>query len=99
MHRNIKKCTISLALCIELSQAGFTFIGLEVSHLQIKRLKELRVNHHLTQNHIAQLLNIRQNVYSRYETGYRTLPIEFLIILADFYKTSTDYILNRTNTQ
>ncbi len=67
--------------------------------MQIKRLKELRVNHHLTQNHIAQLLNIRQNVYSRYETGYRTLPIEFLIILADFYKTSTDYILNRTNTQ
>ncbi len=35
--------------------------------------------------------------YSRYERGVRTIPIECLLILADFYNVSTDYILGRTN--
>jgi len=65
--------------------------------LYFKRLKDLREDNGLTQTDIGKLLHIRQNVYSRYEVGYRTLPIEYLILLADFYNTSTDYILGRTN--
>ncbi len=61
------------------------------------RLRDLREDHDLTQEQVGKLLHIRQNVYSRYEVGYRTLPLEYLLILADFYKTSTDYILGRTN--
>lgn len=51
----------------------------------------------MTQEEVGKLLNIRQNVYSRYEIGYRTLPLEYLLILADYYGTSADYILGRTN--
>ncbi|WP_435404886.1 helix-turn-helix domain-containing protein [Monoglobus pectinilyticus] len=42
-------------------------------------------------------LGIQQTVYSRYERGFQTIPLNFLIKLADFYNTSTDYILNLTN--
>ncbi len=65
--------------------------------MYLKRLRDLREDADMTQREIAELLHIRQNVYSRYEVGYRTLPLEYLIILADFYKTSADYILGRTN--
>ena len=51
----------------------------------------------LNQTKIAELLGIRQTVYSRYERGYQTIPVEHLLVLADFYGVSTDYILGRTN--
>ena len=65
--------------------------------LYFQRLRDLREDKGVTQAEIGRLLHIRQNVYSRYEIGLRTLPIEYLLILADFYNTSTDYILGRTN--
>ena len=65
--------------------------------MYFQRLKDLREDKGLTQTAVGNLLSIRQNVYSRYEVGYRTLPLDCLIILADFYNTSTDYILGRTN--
>ena len=43
------------------------------------------------------MLGISQTVYSRYERGFQTIPVVHLIALADFYHTSTDYILGRTN--
>ena len=55
------------------------------------------MNAGLKQTEIADLLGIQQTVYSRYERGFQTIPLPFLIKLADFYNTSTDYILNRTN--
>lgn len=51
----------------------------------------------LNQTAIAQLLHTSQTVYSRYERGFQTIPVEHLLILADFYNVSTDYILGRTN--
>lgn len=61
------------------------------------RLRDLREDSDLTQTQIAKILNIRQNTYSQYENGQRQIPIEALIKLAEFYKTSTDYILGITN--
>ena len=57
------------------------------------KLKELREENNVSQKEIAKYLNIKQNTYSQYETGKRQLPIDVLIKLARFYKTSTDYIL------
>lgn len=51
----------------------------------------------MNQTQIAQLLFTSQTVYSRYERGFQTIPVEHLITLADFYGVSTDYILGRTN--
>nr|WP_122013615.1 helix-turn-helix transcriptional regulator [Maliibacterium massiliense] len=65
--------------------------------MRFERLRDMREDAQATQEEIAALLHIRQNVYSRYETGYRTLPIEYLIVLADYYNTSTDYLLGRTD--
>ena len=65
--------------------------------MHFKRLRDLREDHDLKQADIAEMLKIQQTVYSRYERGVQNLPLEYLIILADFYKVSTDYILGRTN--
>lgn len=62
-----------------------------------KRIRELREDHDLTQRQIAAILNITQPQYFRYEQGYRDVPTDILITMADLYKTSTDYILGRTN--
>ena len=62
-----------------------------------KRLRELREDSDLTQRQIAAILGLTQPQYFRYEQGYRDLPTDILIHLADLYKTSTDYILGRTD--
>ena len=61
------------------------------------RIKDLREDSDLTQKEIADFLHIKQNTYSQYENGLRQLPIDFLIALAKYYKTSTDYILGLTD--
>ena len=60
------------------------------------KLRDLREDLDLTQKQIADYLNIRQNTYSQDENGQRQIPIDALIQLAKFYKTSTDYILGLT---
>ena len=65
--------------------------------MYFQRLRDLREDHDLLQKDIAELLGISQTVYSRYERGFQTIPIAHLLTLADFYKTSTDYLLGRTN--
>ena len=61
------------------------------------RLKDLREDMDLVQKEVAAVLGIDQRVYSNYETGKREIPTRFVVKLADFYHTSTDYILGRTN--
>lgn len=63
------------------------------------RLRELREDNDLTQQALAEFLNIRQNTYSQYETGTRQLPLDMLIQLSQYYHTSTDYLLGLTNVQ
>lgn len=63
------------------------------------RIKDLREDRDLTQREVAAYLHIKQNTYSQYETGQRQLPIEILIALAKFYRTSTDYLLGLTEVQ
>lgn len=65
--------------------------------MYLRRLRDLREDRDLTQTQVAQLLGIRQTVYSRYERGFQNLPLEHLLFLADYYKVSTDYLLGRTN--
>lgn len=62
-------------------------------------LKELRKDKNLSQSDIAKEFNIKQSMYSMYESGRRTMKIEMLCKLADILDTSTDYILGRTSQQ
>lgn len=63
----------------------------------VQRLRELRESRGLRQRELAEILKISQTVYSRYERGAQGMPLNHLMTLADFYETSTDYILGRTN--
>ena len=62
-----------------------------------KNLKSIREDNDIKQKDIAKILNVSQNTYSQYETGVIALTAEILIKLADFYKVSVDYLLDRTN--
>lgn len=61
------------------------------------RLKDLREDNDLVQKEVAAFLGIDQRVYSNYETGKREIPTHFVVALASFYKTTTDYILGITD--
>ena len=61
------------------------------------RLKELREDGDFVQKEVAAVLGIDLRVYSNYEIGKREIPTHYVIKLAEFYKTSTDYILGRTD--
>ncbi len=62
-----------------------------------RRIRDLREDHDKTQVQIAEMLHMKRGVYRRYELGEREIPVWALIRLADYYGTSTDYILGRTN--
>ena len=62
-----------------------------------KRIRELREDHDMTQQQVADLLSMKQPQYNRYERGFRDIPSDILVALADLYNTSTDYILERTD--
>ena len=61
------------------------------------RLRDLREDRDMTQTEISNLLNISQVAYSYYELEKREIPLVLLCKLADFYDTSIDYLLYRTN--
>ena len=62
-----------------------------------QRLRDLREDHDLRQADIANYLRCTQVCYSNYEMGKRDVPTDVLCRLADYYGTSTDYLLGRTN--
>lgn len=64
-----------------------------------ERLRALREDSDLTQREIAAMLNCSQVSYSHYEIGRRDIPIDYLVILADFYNVSVDYILGLTESK
>ena len=62
-----------------------------------RRIRELREDHDKTQMQIAEYLGMKQPQYSRYESGLRDIPTDILIRLAQYYETSTFYILGLTD--
>lgn len=60
------------------------------------RLKELRKRHGITQQKLAMELNMSQNSISRYESGAREAGYAELILIADYFNVSIDYLLERT---
>lgn len=61
------------------------------------RIRDLREDHDLYQKDVAEYLQCTQVCYSHYELGKRDIPTDVLIRLADYYNTSTDYLLERTD--
>ena len=63
------------------------------------RIRGLREDKDMNQTQIAKMLGMSQTGYSKYETGENDIPTAVLIKLADFYGTTTDYLLSRTDTK
>jgi len=61
------------------------------------RIRDLREDNDLKQRTIAEKLNIHQTTYSDYELGKLNIPVSLLCKLADFYNTSIDYLVGRTD--
>lgn len=61
------------------------------------RLKELRKQKGITQIKLATDLNLSQNSISRYEQGVREADYKTLIMFADYFNVSVDYLLERTD--
>ena len=57
----------------------------------------MREDADLRQKDISDYLHCSQQIYSHYETGKVELPLAFLVELAKYYDTTTDYILGLTN--
>lgn len=65
--------------------------------MYFKRIKDLRADHDLPQKRVSEALGISQTKYSALERGVQLWTGELLCRLADFYGTSVDYLLNKTN--
>ena len=61
------------------------------------RIRDLREDADFNQTKVALYLGMSQTGYSKYETGENDIPTAVLLKLADFYGTSVDYILGRTD--
>lgn len=62
-----------------------------------RRIHDLREDNDLTQREVGEAINVPQRSYSYYETGQHLIPPEVLCKLADLYKVSVDYLLERTD--
>lgn len=62
-----------------------------------KRLRDMREDRDLTQEQLANYLKIHQTTYSDYELGKLNVPIDVFIKLAEFYKTSIDFLAGITD--
>ena len=62
-----------------------------------ERIRDIREDHRLTQQNIADLLHIGQRTYADYESGKTRIPVDSLLILAKYYDVSMDYITGASN--
>ena len=77
----------------------FSYTGSEVFFIMKynERIREIREDHSLTQQKVANLLHIGQRTYADYESGKTRIPVDSLLILAQFYNVSMDYITGASN--
>lgn len=66
----------------------------DIMHL---RIRDLREDRDLTQKQVSEMLMCDQSLYSKYERGEREIPLVLMIKLADYYGTSIDYLVGRTD--
>ena len=61
-----------------------------------ERLRKLRSDSHLTQEQLASVLNLSRSTVAYYESGMRSPDMQKLLLIADYFNISLDYLLGRT---
>lgn len=67
--------------------------------MYVRRIRDLREDHDLTQQNVADILGTSQTMYARYERGANELPLRHLLTLCELYHVSSDYILGLSEKQ
>ena len=62
-----------------------------------QRIRDLREDYDLTQKDVAERLFLQREVYRRYETGEREIPLNIAIAISKIYDVSLDYLAGLTN--
>lgn len=62
-----------------------------------QNLQKLRTNNNMTQGDLGKLLNVTQSTIAYYESGKKQPSLETLIVIADYFRVSVDYLLDRMN--
>ena len=62
-----------------------------------ERIRSLREDNDKTQHDIATLLNVGQRTYCDYELGKTRIPVDSLILLAEYYNVDMDFICGITD--
>lgn len=62
-----------------------------------ERIRAIREDNSMTQQKVAELLHIGQRTYADYESGKTRVPVDSLLILAEYYNVSMDYITGASN--
>ena len=65
--------------------------------LNLKRLRNIREDHDLSQRAISRILNVSRSTYSLWELGINIIPLGYLYIFAKYFNCSIDYIVNNSN--
>ena len=65
----------------------------------VERLRVIRTQRGYSQMDIAEVLDMTQQQYSRYETGCHEIPVRHVITLCKFYGISADWLLGLTDSQ
>ncbi len=58
-----------------------------------QKMRDLRIDHDLSQMQVALILGTSKNQVGKYERGEQEMPIKHLLTLCEYYKVSADYIL------
>ena len=67
--------------------------------MYFRRIEDMRIDHDLTQQNVADFLECNREVYRRYEKGTREIPVWSLIRIAEFYECSVDYMIGFTDSK
>lgn len=62
-----------------------------------ERLRELRISKDLSQQKLADDLNINKQTISQYERGVRQPNLEMLLILCDYFNVNSDFLLGHSD--
>ena len=65
--------------------------------MRYHRIKQLRIDSDIKQQDLADFLKLNRSTYSNYENNLRDVPVEVLAGIAEFYHTSVDYLIGRTD--
>jgi transcriptional regulator with XRE-family HTH domain len=65
--------------------------------MKYQRIKDVRQDHDLSQQQIAEKIGLYTTTYQRYERGEREVPLDIAIALAKYYNVSIDYLAGLTD--